>query len=269
MRSAMNANAPFNPAVNVRPVEVRMTVGGRPLKMRVDVPTGPITPAALLPLYRSLVDRLMVMSFKATEEAGKPISCRKGCAACCRQVVAVSALEARELMKAVQRLPEPLQSRVRQRFAEARRRLQAEAPHLIPRLQYPQEFPLDQAATFEMAREYLRLWIDCPFLEDEACTIYHERPVTCRQYAVVSAPEHCATLSDDVRALEPTGGAASQWMPVWERTRAGHPANYIALVVAPDFVEEHPAEPPARPGTEIFNEFITRMLQRGKWEKPK
>lgn len=246
-----------------------MTVGGRPLKMRVDVPTGPITPAALLPLYRALVDRLMAMSFKATEEAGKPISCGKGCAACCRQVVAISALEARELMKLVERLPEPIRSRVRQRFTDARRRLAAEAPHLIPRLQYPREFPLDTAATFEMAREYLRLGIECPFLEEETCTIYEERPVTCRQYAVVSPPEHCATLSNEVRSLEPTGGSASQWMPVWERTRSGHPADYIALVVAPDFVAEHPDEPPARAGLDLFNEFITRMLQRGKWEQPK
>ena len=72
---------------------------------------------------------------------------------------------------------------------------------------------------------------------------------------------------DQVRSLEPTGGPASQWMPVWERMRSGHSADFVALVLAPDFIADHPDPPPARPGTEIFGEFLNRMQHRGKWEK--
>lgn len=260
-------DAAAQPGPAVRPVLVQLTVGNRPLQFRVEVPTGPIRPEALLPLYRALADRLTAMAARAAADAGDAVSCRKGCSACCRQLVAISALEARELMKLVERLPEPRRSVVRQRFADARRRLEAEAPQLIEPMLHPHEHPMSNEQSMEMARAYLRLGIDCPFLEDNACSIYDQRPVACRQYMVVSAPEHCATLSPEVRSLEPSGGPASQWMPVWERARTGHAADYVGMVLAPDFVAEHPQEPPARPGTEIFNEFLTRMQQRGKWEK--
>ena len=267
----MPPGADSPPPAPVRTVLVQLTVGGRKLGVQVDVPTGPVAPAAMLPLYRGVAEQITALAVRAAEEAGERVSCRAGCAACCRQVVAVSTLEARELVKRVQRLPEPLRTRVRDRFAAAARRLAAEAPHLISRMLNPQDFATDapQAADelVEFGREYLRLRIDCPFLEDERCTIYEHRPVACRQYVVVSAPEHCATLSPGVRALLPAGGAAQAWMPAWERSPAtGRPVQFVALVLAPDFVAAHPDEPPPRPGVELVNEFLHRMQTHGKWE---
>jgi Fe-S-cluster containining protein len=244
---------------------VQLTVAGRPLGMRVQVPTAPLAPEALLPMYRGLIDRLAAMSETATAAAGKPLSCRRGCAACCRQLVPVSALEARELAKLVERLPEPRRSLVKQRFADARRRLEAEAPQILERLLHPNDFPDSEPLAF--AREYFRLQITCPFLEDEACTIYADRPLACRQYMVVSDPGHCATLSDDVQALDPIGGPATPWVPTWERTPAGRPVELVALIRALDFVAAHPQDPPPRPGLDLLGEFITRMQQRGKWGK--
>jgi len=263
------ADSPAPPPV--RTVLVQLTVGGRKLGVQVDVPTGRVSPAALLPLYRGMAEQLTALAVKAAEESGERVSCRMGCAACCRQVVAVSALEARELVKRAERLPEPLRTRVKERFAAARRRLEVEAPHLIPRMLNPQDFATDapHAADelLEFGREYLRLRIDCPFLEDEKCSIYEHRPVACRQYVVVSPPEHCATLSPQVRALLPAGGAAQAWMPVWERSPAtGRPVQFVALVLAPDFFAAHPEEPPPRPGPELVNEFLRRMQTHGKWE---
>ena len=271
----MTPAPPQPPPPDLRRVLVQLTVGGRKLDLRVEVPTAPIAPASLLPLYRGLADRLTAISMEVAEGKGDKVACRKGCAACCRQVVAVSALEARELVKLVERMPEPQRSRVKERFAQARRRLEAEAPHLIPHLLHPQDTaaagagPRSDAELHEFSRAYLRLRIDCPFLEDEACSIYPERPVACRQYAVVSDPQHCATLSPDVRAITPVGGGAQTWMPVAERSPAGRPVEFVALVLAPVFVSEHPADPPPRPGVDLLNEFLARMQQRGKWEQSK
>jgi Fe-S-cluster containining protein len=246
---------------------VQLTVAGQPLKMRVAAPTGPIAHALLLPLYRALVDQIMALTVKAAAQKGELLSCHRGCAACCRQLVAVSALEARELMKLVDRMAEPQRSRVRQRFADARARLRREAPDMFRTLLHPHEFPQTDQQSQAMARQYLRLWIDCPFLEDEACAVYADRPVSCRQFAGYSAPEHCTTMNDLVRPVNPPGGHASRWMPVQERTRSGHPADVVALVVAPDFIAEHPDEPPPRPGVNLLHEFLTRMQQQGGWTR--
>ena len=39
-----------------------------------------------------------------------------------------------------------------------------------------------------LGREYFQLGIPCPFLEEESCSIYHDRPITCREYLVTSPP---------------------------------------------------------------------------------
>jgi Fe-S-cluster containining protein len=251
-------------------VQVQLTVGGRRLDLRIDAPTGPVPPAALLPLYRGLAEKLTAVAVQEAARAGDRVTCRRGCAACCRQVAAISALEARELMKVVERLPEPLRTRVKDRFAAARSRLQDEAPDLVPRLLNPQDFDqMDGAARDDLARRYFALQIACPLLEDEACVAYDERPITCRQYVAVSPPEHCSTLSPQLRTIAPSGGAAHAWAPVSERSPAtGRPVEFLALVMAPDFVATHPAEPPPRPGVELLNEFFHRMQTRGSWGKP-
>ena len=44
----------------------------------------------------------------------------------------------------------------------------------------------------ELNLEYWALKIACPFLENESCSIYKDRPIACREYLVVTDPKHCA-----------------------------------------------------------------------------
>ena len=236
-------------------------MNGRTLPLRVTVPAGRVAPAALLPVYRGIAERLTAAAVEAAQRAGHRVSCAKGCAACCRQLVPISALEARELMKVVERMPEPRRSIVRQRFADARRRMETEAPALLDRLLRPHDCTADEV--IELGHEYFHLGIACPFLEDESCSIYADRPVDCRQYLVVSAARHCAEhRSPHVRAITPWGGPVSAGIPTAERTPEGKPVMWVHLVLAPDFVKQYPKEPPARPGPEMVEEFFDRFGKR-------
>ena len=235
--------------------DVELTVNGRRLAMRVSVPEGRVPPAALLPLYRGLAEHLTGLAVDAAKKAGHAVSCRKGCGACCRQMVPVSALEARELVKLVERMPEPRRSALLRRFADARRRLEAEAPDLLQRLLHPERCSADEAV--ELGHDYFRLRIACPFLDDESCSIYADRPVDCRQYLVVSPAEACGVdRSPDVRAITPWGGPVSAAIPTSDRTADGRPVEWVPLILAPDFVAAHPQEPPPRPGPEMVEEFF-------------
>src|SRR5215207_5270284 len=73
------APAPQPTPPGLRTVQVTLTVAGRPLNVRVDVPTAPIPPAELLPFYRALVDSLVKASTKLGAGAGRSVSCRQGC----------------------------------------------------------------------------------------------------------------------------------------------------------------------------------------------
>ena len=43
----------------------------------------------------------------------------------------------------------------------------------------------------ELAYEYFKHGIACPFLEDESCSIHPDRPMACREYLVSSPAENC------------------------------------------------------------------------------
>jgi Fe-S-cluster containining protein len=248
--------APSIPAVVNAQVE--LTVNGRRIGLRVSVPAGPVPPRELLPLYRGLAEHLTARAVDAVRAAGHTVSCQKGCGACCRQLVPVSALEARELVRVIEQTPEPRRTQLRERFAAARRRLEEEAPDLLAALLRAGELSPQQIA--ERGHQYFRLGIACPFLEDESCSIYEHRPVDCRQYLVVSPPEHCAVDgSPHLRAITPWGRPVSAAIPVLDRTTEGEPIEWVPLLLAVDFVAAHPQEPARQPGTDLLQTFLDRF----------
>src|SRR5262249_20241959 len=125
---------------------------------------------------------------KAVEEKGKTISCKAGCGACCRQLVPISETEARRIADLVEELPEPRRAVVRQRFADARRRL--EESGMLDKLLHHENWSDDAFRAIGIG--YFNLGIPCPFLDDESCSIHPDRPITCREYLVTSPAENCA-----------------------------------------------------------------------------
>lgn len=237
---------------------VELTINGRRVAVQVKVPVGDVPPAKLLPLYRSIAELLTNLAVKNVEAAGHRVTCAKGCGACCRQLVPISALEARELVKLVERMPEPRRTVVKQRFAEIRRRLEQDAPHLLPHLLNPQDAPEPVLET--LGDDYFALGMACPFLEGESCSIYADRPTACRQYLVVSNPVHCSELkSDNVRAIQAPPGPVSRATPSFERSPGGRPVDWVTLTLSPDFVARHPQEPAPRAGTQLVEQFFNRL----------
>ena len=91
----------------------------------------------------------------------------------------------RSIAELVESLPEPRRSQVKARFEDAAKRL-AEAG-LLEKLRQPERWYREGYREFGL--EYFRQGIPCPFLEDEACSIYPDRPVTCREFLVTYARE--------------------------------------------------------------------------------
>lgn len=133
-----------------------------------------------------LDDRLVAMAAKAEAEAGRSVTCAKGCGACCRQAVPVSPAEAWMLAEHTAALPPGRREQVLARFAATRARL-AEAG-------FAGRTPAsgDKGALERVGLDYFRLGLACPFLEDEACSIHANRPSACREFLAVSPAEYCA-----------------------------------------------------------------------------
>jgi len=231
------------------------------IELELEVPPGLARVDQLLPMARALTEQIVDLTVSQVEEEGRKISCRAGCGACCRQLVPIAEAEARGIRDLVASLPEPRQSQVKARFAEALLRL--DAAGLLAPLRARADW--DNARRREIGLAYFRQGVPCPFLEDESCSIHPERPLACREYLVTSPPEHCA--DPRVGHVEGVKMPASVWTAV-ARLDPVEPGarsiRWVPLILALEWTEAHPDEPPGQPAAELVRrlfENITRNTE--------
>ena len=105
------------------------------------------------------VDQLVLEKLKDVKE---PVSCRRGCAACCHIEVDINPFEAALIVNYCKK----------NKIAIDKEYLRWQRKHTKRQRLYSQ-----QSA--------------CVFLINKECSIYPVRPIACRKYLVVSPPEHC------------------------------------------------------------------------------
>jgi Fe-S-cluster containining protein len=228
---------------------VELSIGGKRLRLELEVPRAPTRAARLLPIFQSVANAVVDIACESAAAEGKSISCSKGCGACCRQLVPISSIEARRLRELLDELPPARGAEVRARFAQARERL-ADAG-LLEALLEPERISDERVQAFGL--DYFSRGIACPFLEDESCSIHAERPIACREYLVTSPAEHCARPSAD--SVERVNMPAK----VGSAVRKLQAPGWVPLIVAPEWADSHPDENAARPGPEIAREFFSAL----------
>ena len=202
---------------------LRLTVGELRIVHPITVPSGPVPATEVVPALQGLVNAVVEAAERRSEGAGQTISCRKGCGACCRQLVPMSRTEGELLLQLVEAMPGERQETLRARFAAA-------------------EAAIDGAglrerggrSDRELSAAYFALRLPCPFLEEESCSIHPDRPLVCREYLVTSPAELCAGPAQEgvtpvavpkvslaARGLQDEG---DDWFPLallmgWNRTR--------------------------------------------------
>jgi Fe-S-cluster containining protein len=227
------------------------------MQTEVTIPLGPTRLRQMLPVIQELTNAVVSEGVRKAESLGRQISCKKGCGACCRQLVPVSAVEARFLRELIERLPQPRRDIVRARFADARRRL--EAAGLLELLQHTEEMP-DVEQRTAANDKYFQLGIACPFLEDESCSIYNDRPVSCREYLVTTPANNCAQPTEETVKLVDLPVHVWYAIARLERVPADSVVlHFVPLILAPEWAEAHPEEPPPRSGPEWLCQLFERL----------
>ncbi|MEX2176530.1 MAG: YkgJ family cysteine cluster protein [Pirellulaceae bacterium] len=244
------------PTTGSAKVAVQAVIGNCQLNVSVTVPAGPTRLDDLVPLLQILSDRVVASAEDEAQKQGRAVSCRKGCGACCRQLVPISPVEARHVARLVAGMPEPRQAEIRSRFAAARQRL--ESTGLWQRLETRQAWP--EAQVPDIGLEYFRQGIACPFLEDESCSIHPDRPMACREYLVTSPAENCSN---------PTPQSV-EWLPlpakVWTAAAWCEPGtaqdrylNWVPLIQSLDWSAGRSEPPPDKSGPELVRQVFERL----------
>ncbi len=226
------------------------------LRTKLTVPAGPIRMRQMLPLVQVLTDRVVDASTETVRSQGQQVSCTKGCGACCRQLVPIAQLEARNIREVVEQMPEPRRSTIRARFAEARRRLVESG--LFERLQERDEWQEGESRTLGM--QYFHLGIPCPFLENESCSIYHDRPVACREYLVTSPAANCARPTAETVKIVPL--PFHVWTAMARVDDESHRAPWVPLILATEWADAHLEESAARPGPELLRGLFDQITHQ-------
>jgi Fe-S-cluster containining protein len=177
------------PRVNERPhlvaCDIELSTPFGPVRAVIEIPER----ARLSELVRalwSLDERLVDAAVQEDVRDGThSVTCCKGCGACCRQLVPLSAPEAFALAELVESLPDDRRAEILDRFARAKEQVERAGFFNV-------RFDRDQLQ--RAAVTYFSAGSACPFLEDEACSIHLERPIVCREFLATSPAEHCGEI---------------------------------------------------------------------------
>ncbi|MBI4950899.1 MAG: YkgJ family cysteine cluster protein [Myxococcales bacterium] len=228
-----------------------------PMRVEVAVPDGELGLSALVPAAQRLTDAMVERALAVERKEGRPLSCKAGCGACCRQLVPVSAPEALLLAERIVALPEPAQSELLGRFDGAVDALGRAG--LVERLDALSSAPgsTDMAA---LARDYFALGLACPVLLDESCSLHPARPISCRDYCVTSPAEHCRRPSLGLVRKVPTPAILSEPLARATARLVGGPPVLVPLATAMRWVDEH-AELGFRtfPARELFHALLLEL----------
>lgn len=240
--------------------DLNLSIGKEQVSFHVSVAAGRTSPATLLKFVQAFSDKTVQIAVNDILQEGKTISCKKGCGACCAQLVPATEIEIRHIALLIKDFPKERKQQVMTRFDQARSKLQAAG--LWEQLINPATF--DEQNTIDFGLKYFELGIYCPFLIDDACSIHADRPIACREYLVTSDARYCAQpraekidgVSIPIRLSAVLGRLCE--------ADSHHHADWVPLILAPYWQALYPNLPTKKTGQqwlELFLEKLTDLSQ--------
>ena len=239
---------------------VHVALGGVEFDMQMTVPAGPVKIRELLPVMRNLTNGLVQIAEEASAQVGKPISCTKGCGECCRMAVPVTLPEAYRLREVIEAMPEPRQAAVRERFANAVEHFRGNG--LLDRVFQHASDEEEEKQQMRVLEAYQAEHVACPFLEDESCSIYEERPLICRQFLVTSPARNCANVDGSGIERLPILARPSDALIIAEHGEREGRAGAIPLIKLLEYTDHHREAAEEKPGPQWMQIYFKVLKER-------
>ena len=248
--------------------EISLQTPSGEISTAVGVPAGFVPITAILPLMRSLGGEAQVLEQRRLLEAGQRISCEKGCAACCRMLVPISVPEAFALTNAIDQLDQNERNRLLAKLDLAQQQLaRAGILKQLSSLADSSE-PLNDEAIEPLNRAYYALRMPCPFLDNETCSIYADRPAACRELAVTSPATECQEMTKQTVQPVPVAVRLSTALSLLWADLTGTAPRLIPLPLAVDWARRHKEEQTNQwAGTELFEKAMDKIWRYLSQEK--
>jgi Fe-S-cluster containining protein len=248
-------NSPPSPQVEV---SFSLRIGDGNLRASLEVPAGQTTLTQLLPILQNFDSGIVNHIAQEASAVGRPISCRAGCGACCRQMVPLSVFEAEALYEWFLTLPEARQAELEKRFHEGLLALRNAGvlEELLER-----DWLFDMKSVARISIDYFHVGVPCPFLENESCSIHAIRPLSCREYIVTSPPELCRdpSVNDVVGVLLPLRPSAALYRLGQQLEQEGRGWFPLIFLLAWGKKGMKPGDYVSGTGQEVLRTFIDQL----------
>jgi Fe-S-cluster containining protein len=194
-------------------IGLEIDILGEALSFRIGVGEGRARLADIVPPARALCDRITEIVLRRTGRAESQIPCGKGCSACCeRCLVPLSVPEALWFREEI--IGEPASRR------EFTWKSCLRAAQLILQQRPPESLiyktdasnPVQAVDMNRISNWYTSLNLACPFLFNDVCGIYEQRPLACREHFVKG-------VFGGVQGAGRSGGSPGDAGPVAERSQ--------------------------------------------------
>jgi Fe-S-cluster containining protein len=176
-------------------VDISIPIADSSLDVTLSCTDKPVSLSELVPICRKLADMIIEKVIQHRQKTAPPTACKKGCSPCCHYMIPLSPAESFRLHEEIQQMPRDRKRKaIRSMLLAARRVLEYRVPRLAAEGQHSEEL---QTPNLEMISDwYDSFHLPCPFLTDNACSIYANRPIACREYMVTGNPLGCKTTSN-------------------------------------------------------------------------
>jgi Fe-S-cluster containining protein len=151
--------------------------------IEITIPDKQVRLSEMVPFTHFITDQMVKA---AIDHSLLPVTCGKGCGVCCNQLVPLSIPELFFMVEQLRAMPPQERFPILSRFDTIEKHLIAS--NFIQTLRTIDQTKNDRT----IAEHYFHLNLQCPFLDQQSCTIHSWRPVVCREFNALSDPKLCA-----------------------------------------------------------------------------
>jgi Fe-S-cluster containining protein len=184
-------------------IGLKINIIGETLNFRISFGKEKAKLADIVPPARVLCDKITEIVLRRTSNNGNHIPCGKGCSACCKRcLVPLSVPEALRFKEEIIAEPASRRESVWKACLRAAQLILKQRPpeSLIDRTDASS--PMQSVDIGVISNWYTSLNLICPFLYNNVCGIYEQRPLACREHFIKGSSAACSGLGGVAEVIE-------------------------------------------------------------------
>lgn len=186
----------------IQTIDFELILYGHRVSFQLNVPDAEFSFSDIVPIANTISDRITEVVIDKLRDDGVQLSCQRGCSACCSYLVPLSVPEVFHLEKMIlARGKFKSRKLMRSCLLAARSILKQKPPNMFTgeTKNCSVQSNIDISA---VANWYSNLKVKCPFLLNNICNAYDQRPLVCREHLVTVLPRLCKEENGIACALD-------------------------------------------------------------------